>query len=177
MLLQVETDKVTIDVRYTQGEPGVLKEYLVAADDTVAVNQEVAVIETGGEAPDGPAETEARPAEDAPKQDSKPAEVASAPPPPPPPPQQQQQQQQPKAEKKAEAPKQAPAKPKPAAPAAPPSPGQASSAQHLCTSVVCSPGCNLQLHKALLCCSLPGFVSHLEARVLSGGRCACRTRG
>ena len=47
MLLQVETDKVTIDVRYTASEPGTLKEYLVAADDTVAVGQEVARIETG----------------------------------------------------------------------------------------------------------------------------------
>ncbi len=47
VLLQVETDKVTIDVRYTASEPGVLKEYLVAEDDTVSVGQDVARIETG----------------------------------------------------------------------------------------------------------------------------------
>ena len=47
VLLQVETDKVTIDVRYTASEPGVLKEYLVAEEDTVSVGQDVVRIETG----------------------------------------------------------------------------------------------------------------------------------
>jgi len=35
LLLQIETDKVTIDVRYQQQEPGVVKEFLVKPDDTV----------------------------------------------------------------------------------------------------------------------------------------------
>ncbi len=35
LLLQIETDKVTIDVRYQQKEPGVVKEFLVKPDDTV----------------------------------------------------------------------------------------------------------------------------------------------
>ena len=37
LLVQIETDKVTIDVRYQQREPGVLKEFLVKMDDTVQV--------------------------------------------------------------------------------------------------------------------------------------------
>ena len=47
VLIQVETDKVTIDVRYTESEPGTVKEILVAADDTVTVGQDVAVVEKG----------------------------------------------------------------------------------------------------------------------------------
>lgn len=39
LLLQIETDKVTIDVRYQQKEPGVLKEILVKTDDTVQARQ------------------------------------------------------------------------------------------------------------------------------------------
>ena len=37
LLVQIETDKVTIDVRYQQKEPGVVKEFLVKMDDTVQV--------------------------------------------------------------------------------------------------------------------------------------------
>ena len=54
VVVQVETDKVTIDVRYTDSTPGVIKEFLVKPDDTVTVGQEVAIIDkgadTGGEA-------------------------------------------------------------------------------------------------------------------------------
>lgn len=35
LLVQIETDKVTIDVRYQQQTPGVVKEVLVKMDDTV----------------------------------------------------------------------------------------------------------------------------------------------
>ena len=35
LLVQIETDKVTIDVRYQQQTPGVVKEILVKMDDTV----------------------------------------------------------------------------------------------------------------------------------------------
>ena len=45
--MQIETDKVTIDVRYTENEPGTLVEYLVKEDDTVAVGQEVVKVDKG----------------------------------------------------------------------------------------------------------------------------------
>ena len=45
--MQIETDKVTIDVRYTENEPGTLIEYLVKEDDTVAVGQEVVKVDKG----------------------------------------------------------------------------------------------------------------------------------
>jgi pyruvate/2-oxoglutarate dehydrogenase complex dihydrolipoamide acyltransferase (E2) component len=47
VLLQIETDKVTIDVRYTEAEPGTLIEYLCKEDDTVAVGQEVVKVDKG----------------------------------------------------------------------------------------------------------------------------------
>lgn len=47
VLLQIETDKVTIDVRYTESEPGTLTEYLCKEDDTVAVGQEVVKVDKG----------------------------------------------------------------------------------------------------------------------------------
>ena len=37
LLVQIETDKVTIDVRYQEREPGVVREFLVKMDDTVQV--------------------------------------------------------------------------------------------------------------------------------------------
>ena len=45
VIAQIETDKVTIDVRYTEAKPGKLKELLVAADDTVTVGQPVCTVE------------------------------------------------------------------------------------------------------------------------------------
>lgn len=49
IVLQIETDKVTVDVRYTTGKPGKLKEMLVKEEDTVAVGQKVAVVAEGEE--------------------------------------------------------------------------------------------------------------------------------
>lgn len=93
VLLLIDTDKVTIDVRYTQSEPGTLKEYLVKEDDTVSVGQDVVIIETGN-VPDEPAAAAAA-AEPAAEEEKPPAaEPAKAP------------------EKKAEAPPQPPAAPK-----------------------------------------------------------------
>ena len=43
LLVQIETDKVTIDVRYQQKEPGVVKEFLVKMDDTVQVRAALGV--------------------------------------------------------------------------------------------------------------------------------------
>ena len=45
--MQIETDKVTIDVRYTESEAGTLTEYLCKEDDTVAVGQEVVRVDKG----------------------------------------------------------------------------------------------------------------------------------
>ncbi|BDA40879.1 Dihydrolipoyllysine-residue succinyltransferase component [Coccomyxa sp. Obi] len=102
ILLQIETDKVTIDVRYTGSEAGTVKEILVKEEDTVSVGQEVVIIETGN-VPDDASEA---PKEEASKTEPEPAKApekkAEAAPKPPPTP-----------EKKAE-----PAKPKPA-PSAP----------------------------------------------------------
>ena len=47
ILLQIETDKVTIDVRYTETKPGKIKEFLVSEDDTVTVGQQVCVVDKG----------------------------------------------------------------------------------------------------------------------------------
>ena len=41
VLAQIETDKVTIDVKYTEGQGGVVTKVLVSEDDTVSVDQEV----------------------------------------------------------------------------------------------------------------------------------------
>ena len=110
ILLQIETDKVTIDVRYTGSEAGTVKEVLVKEDDTVSVGQEVVIVETGN-VPDDASAAEEAPKEEAPKKEPEsakaPAKKAEAAPKPPPTP-----------EKKAE-----PAKPKPA-PSAPASGAQ-----------------------------------------------------
>lgn len=49
IILQIETDKVTVDVRYTTGKPGKLKEMLVKEEDTVSVGQQVATVTEGEE--------------------------------------------------------------------------------------------------------------------------------
>lgn len=41
----IETDKVTIDVRYPGSKPGVVTSISIAADDTVSVGQAVAVVD------------------------------------------------------------------------------------------------------------------------------------
>ena len=51
IIAQIETDKVTIDVRYTEAKPGKIKEILINKDDTVAVGQDVAVVEQVSRAP------------------------------------------------------------------------------------------------------------------------------
>ena len=53
VLAQIETDKVTIDVRYTTGKPGKLTKMLIKEEDTVSVGQEVAVVEEGAEGSSG----------------------------------------------------------------------------------------------------------------------------
>ena len=47
ILLQIETDKVTIDVRYTETQSGTIKEFLVSEDDTVTVGQQVCIVDKG----------------------------------------------------------------------------------------------------------------------------------
>lgn len=96
LIAQIETDKVTIDVRYTGTEPGKVTGVLVKAGDTVEVGTPVASVETGGvEAPVAKKETEkkkaATPAAAAPAAapaaaaPPKPAAAAAPAPPPPPP--------------------------------------------------------------------------------------------
>ena len=100
--VQVETDKVTIDIRSPGA--GVVQEILVAEEDTVVVGQPVAKVELGAAGAEAPkAEEPAAPAAPAPAAEE-PAAQAAAPPPPPP--------QAPKAAAK-------PAAAKPAAPKAP----------------------------------------------------------
>ncbi|DBA99624.1 TPA: hypothetical protein ACH3X3_012191 [Trebouxia sp. C0006] len=80
IVLQIETDKVTVDVRYTTGKPGKLKEMLVKEEDTVAVGQEVAIVTEGeeGSKPEGSKEKkEAAPKEEKPE----PKEEKAQPPP------------------------------------------------------------------------------------------------
>ena len=97
VLLQIETDKVTIDVRYTESGEGTLKEMLVKADDTVSVGQEVAVVAKGKVSQQQPSKEEQKPAEPKqeaatpPKKEEKPA---------PQPPKQPQQSAQPKQDSK-----------------------------------------------------------------------------
>ncbi len=104
VLAQIETDKVTIDVKYTEAQPGVVSKVLIAADDTVEVGQDCFIVDvgaTGGK--EAPAKEEAAPP---PKEEKK----AEAQPPPPPP------KEEPKQAAKLPSPP-----PKPAAPASPPS--------------------------------------------------------
>ncbi|KAK9843646.1 hypothetical protein WJX81_000848 [Elliptochloris bilobata] len=56
VILQIETDKVTIDVRAPEG--GVIDSILVKPDDVVTVGQLVAVLRTGEDAKEGLAEPE-----------------------------------------------------------------------------------------------------------------------
>jgi 2-oxoglutarate dehydrogenase E2 component (dihydrolipoamide succinyltransferase) len=97
VIAQIETDKVTIDVRYTEKEAGRVTAVLVAAGDTVAVGQAVASVEQGGVEDEAPAAEAAAPAAapaaavaDAAKKAGKakapPAPAAAVPPPRPPPP-------------------------------------------------------------------------------------------
>lgn len=76
VIAQIETDKVTIDVKYSGKQPGVIAKLLVSAQEVVKVGQPVAVVETGGAA--AAAAPAAAPAAPAPK----PAAEAPKPPPP-----------------------------------------------------------------------------------------------
>jgi len=73
VLAQIETDKVTIDVKYTEAVGGVLKKVMVAEEDTVSVGQEVFIVDQGAE---GGATSEAAPAK---KEDAAPAPKKEAP--------------------------------------------------------------------------------------------------
>ena len=98
VLLQIETDKVTIEVRYTESGEGTLKDMLVKEDDTVSVGQEVAVVAKGEISQQKPSKEEKpepkqeaapapkkeeKPAPAAPKQPEKPAQQGSKSQPPP----------------------------------------------------------------------------------------------
>lgn len=78
VIAQIETDKVTIDVKYTEAQGGTVKQLLVNSDDTVTVGQPVVIVAVGEGSPpaaaaeDPPAKKKAAAAE-------KPA--AAAPPP------------------------------------------------------------------------------------------------
>lgn len=61
VIAQIETDKVTIDVKYTDSQGGTIKELLVKEEDSVTVGQPVAVVAVGEGAPaSGKAETTAQ---------------------------------------------------------------------------------------------------------------------
>ena len=79
VICQIETDKVTIDVKAPAA--GVVKEVLVAEEDTVVVGQCVATVEEGAAAAPKAAPKAAVKAASAPKAE---AAAAAAPPPPPP---------------------------------------------------------------------------------------------
>ncbi len=81
VIAQIETDKVTIDVKYTEAEGGTVKQLLVNNDDTVTVGQPVVVVAVGEGSP--PAAAEQAPAK--PKTEAPPAAAAKPAPPPPPP--------------------------------------------------------------------------------------------
>lgn len=84
IVLQIETDKVTVDVRYTTGKPGKLKEMLVKEEDTVAVGQEVAVVTEGAEgAPEADQKQEKNEEKPAAKEEKKPEAKEEKPQPPP----------------------------------------------------------------------------------------------
>lgn len=122
VLLQIETDKVTIDVRYTGSEPGTVKEILVKEEDTVSVGQEVVIVETGN-VPDDDS-----PAEKAPEPTKEPEKKAEAAP-----------------EKKAEpAPKPPPKKAEPKPAPSSPAPAQVCSCPNNLTSSLETAGSKLR---------------------------------
>lgn len=99
VLAQIETDKVTIDVKYTEAQPGVVSKVLVNADDTVEVGQECFVVDvgaSGGKEAGGAVEAPKQEAESPPKEEKKaeaPKKEAAQPPPPKPKPAEQPKQQ------------------------------------------------------------------------------------
>ena len=51
VIAQIETDKVTLDVKYTAKEPGVVTQVMIAPGDVVQVGQMVANVEMGAVTP------------------------------------------------------------------------------------------------------------------------------
>lgn len=142
MLAQIETDKVTIDVKYTEATPGVVSKVLVKEDDTVEVGQECFVVDVGAsggnEAAGGGADKEAPKQEAAlPKEEKKEPKKAEAP-------KEKQPQPPPEKQKEAEQPKQ-----QAKAPSPPPSPSEVQAGVHLQRRLQlgenCSP-CNCLKH-------------------------------
>lgn len=84
VLAQIETDKVTIEVRYTEKEAGTLSEVLVKEGDNVAVGAPLAVVDQGSVPATVSAPTTKAPAA---KVEPPPPPKASPSPPPPPLPQ------------------------------------------------------------------------------------------
>ncbi|KAI8465043.1 MAG: dihydrolipoamide succinyltransferase [Monoraphidium minutum] len=90
IIAQIETDKVTIDVKYTATSPGAVTAVMVKDGDTVVVGQAVCKVEQGaaGAAPAAAAPAPAAPEPAAPKAAAPPPPKAEAPksaaPPPPP---------------------------------------------------------------------------------------------
>lgn len=82
VIAQIETDKVTIDVKYTSKEPGVMTSVMVKAGDVVQVGQMVAAVEQGAVTP-GAADVVPKAAPTA-AAAAAPAAAKAAPPPPPP---------------------------------------------------------------------------------------------
>ncbi|GIL53365.1 hypothetical protein Vafri_8984 [Volvox africanus] len=78
IIAQIETDKVTIDVKYTGKASGVISQVLINPSDLVKVGQQVAVVETGA-VPAAPAA--APPPPPTPKSVEAPKPAAAAPPP------------------------------------------------------------------------------------------------
>ncbi|KAL4457631.1 hypothetical protein ABPG75_012496 [Micractinium tetrahymenae] len=102
VIAQLETDKVSMDIKYPNKTPGIVKSIHAAEGDTVTVGQAFAVVEENAEAAAGAAAPAA--AEEAAPAPEAPAQAAAPPPPPPKPkpkpaaaparPAQQQQQQE-----------------------------------------------------------------------------------
>lgn len=94
VIAQIETDKVTIDVKYTSAKPGKVTEVVVSEGDTVSVGHPVVKVEeiegempAEGGAPPAAEKSEApSPPKPAEQQVAKPAPAAAPKPPPTPPP-------------------------------------------------------------------------------------------
>jgi 2-oxoglutarate dehydrogenase E2 component (dihydrolipoamide succinyltransferase) len=90
VIAQLETDKVTLDIKYTEKVPGIIKSINVAEGDTVTVGQEFAQVEENADAvaaaPKAEAATEkpaaAKPKKEAPAAAAAPKAAAPAPAPP-----------------------------------------------------------------------------------------------
>lgn len=85
VIAQLETDKVTLDIKYTEKVPGIMKEIKVSEGDTVTVGQEFALVEENANAAaEAPAATEKKdepekPKAEKPKKETAP-KAAAAPP-------------------------------------------------------------------------------------------------